>query len=67
MPAVVNKTKRTPFAMVRADWAIIGGPQASKISCLPISLSAKLSDSVIIFTRSDAELSKFNERGTVTG
>ena len=31
--------KWAKFAMVRADWATVGGPQAGKISRIPVSRS----------------------------
>ena len=40
-PAVVNKTQTTHFAMLRPDWAIIGGPQGGKISRVPVSRGAE--------------------------
>ena len=35
MPAVTNRTQMTHFAILHAEWAIVGRLQAGKISCVP--------------------------------
>ena len=37
-----------PFAMLRGDWVISGGPQAGKILRIPICHSTGLADSIIV-------------------